>query len=922
MEEFIASISGKDGVDGKDGANGKDGVDGKDGLDGKDGKDGVDGKDGKDGVDGVGIDSVAINEKGELVITLSNEKEINLGKVVGESPACVHTFGDWTEDEKATCTSIGVNYRTCEECGYLEYQISPALGHTLGEVVEILTNTHGNLCSTCQKVILSPHAYGEWIAGESVHYKECSCGDTIEEEHNASEWIVETQATCTENGSQYKECIDCKTKLGEEEIPALGHTYVNYVCSNCGDDITPVTPPATGETYTRVDENYILFGSYPQTKVTDSSLTSALTTMAGTLPTASNSYDWTSYGYYVGTGSSGTESNSTNYMWYQDETYGGEKYRGVYFTFYRPYLTYYSSSADYTYQDNNGYTTSTIYWFRYEPIKWRIMTEENGYATLLCEMIIDSQDYNYTENSQTVNGSTVYANNYEYSTIRAWLNENFYETAFSQLQQSIIQTVTVDNSVTSTGYSSNPYACNDTQDKVWLLSAEEAIAMTGSTSNSTVREKQTTDYAQCQGAYTYSSSSYAGNGYWWLRSPDYSSSNSARLVGYDGYVTIHYDVSRTDYGVVPALQIRLSEEEHQHIYGDWISGETVHYKECICGERLEETHTYENYICTECGYDSTPPLEDGETYTRVDENYILFGNYPQTKVTDSSLTSALNTAAGTLPTASNFYDWTSYGYYQGTGSSGTESNSTNYMWYQDETYGGEKYRGVYFTSYRPYITYYSSSTGNSVQDDNGYTTSNIYWFKYEPIKWKVMEEENGYATLLCEMIIDSQDYNYTSNSQTVNGSTVYANNYEYSTIRAWLNATFYETAFSQLQQSIIQTVTVDNGVASTGYSSNPYACNNTQDKVWLLSAEEAIAMTGSTSNSTVREKQTTDYAKCQGAWTSTSSSYLLGYWWLRSPYYYISRYARGVDSDGYVYDDRGVSNTYSGVVPALQIRLS
>lgn len=111
--------SGSDGSDGKDGQDGKDGEDGKDGLtpyigsngnwwigntdtgikaagtdgkdgadgangkDGADGKNGADGKDGADGQDGVGIADIAINEAGELVVTLTDGAEKNLGKVTG-----------------------------------------------------------------------------------------------------------------------------------------------------------------------------------------------------------------------------------------------------------------------------------------------------------------------------------------------------------------------------------------------------------------------------------------------------------------------------------------------------------------------------------------------------------------------------------------------------------------------------------------------------------------------------------------------------------------------------------------------------------------------------------------------------------------------------------------------------------------------
>ena len=111
---------GSDGSDGKDGQDGKDGEDGKDGLtpyigsngnwwigttdtgikaagvngaDGKDGKDGINGKDGangkngangKDGADGVGIADIKLGENGELIVTLTDGTEKNLGKVKGE----------------------------------------------------------------------------------------------------------------------------------------------------------------------------------------------------------------------------------------------------------------------------------------------------------------------------------------------------------------------------------------------------------------------------------------------------------------------------------------------------------------------------------------------------------------------------------------------------------------------------------------------------------------------------------------------------------------------------------------------------------------------------------------------------------------------------------------------------------------------
>ena len=94
--------------------------------------------------------------------------------------------------------------------------------------------------------------------------------------------------------------------------------------------------------------------------------------------------------------------------------------------------------------------------------------------------------------------------------------------------------------------------------------------------------------------------------------------------------------------------------------------------------------------------------------SRVGEK-ITFGSYPQTKVTEASLTATLNTKAGTLPTSDNSQAWTSYGYYQ------NGSNSEDYMWYIDVEDGGEKYRGGYFTQYRPTDTDFVSSAESRIK---------------------------------------------------------------------------------------------------------------------------------------------------------------------------------------------------------------
>ena len=307
-----------------------------------------------------------------------------------------------------------------------------------------------------------------------------------------------------------------------------------------------ITITTTATSIYKREGNKIYFGTYPQTRVT-------ATTDNGLLSITFDSSTWTSYRYYF-------SSIPQPFMFYKDvdiDNNGTYDYRGVYFTQYRPSSYSYSSSTNYTSQDDNGYSTNTIYWFSYDPIEWDILTESNGKAFIIANLILDSQDYypNSSKSSFSHNGDTGYANNYELSAIRKFLNDNFYNTAFNELQKEIIETTTVDNSVASTGQSSNSYVCNNTNDKMFLLSSKEASTYYTS---STARQAKGSDYAKCQGLEIYSSN---GNSPWWLRSPgNYNVSSDgacqAYYVNVDGYIDYYY-VYCTVYGVRPACWIKL-----------------------------------------------------------------------------------------------------------------------------------------------------------------------------------------------------------------------------------------------------------------------------------------------------------------------------------------------------------------------------
>ena len=157
-----------------------------------------------------------------------------------------------------------------------------------------------------------------------------------------------------------------------------------------------------------------------------------------------------------------------------------------------------------------------------------------------------------------------------------------------------------------------------------------------------------------------------------------------------------------------------------------------------------------------------------------------------------------------------------------------------------------------------YITY---SNGDTVA--TAYANSEKY-FKVEPITWRVLNPSaSGDKILVAESILTANvQYYGSSDNRTLNEATVYASNYKYSNIRAYLNGTknqfvtdggtgtefdvdwtnkgFLQTAFTSSAQSLIATTTVDNSEDSTEDAGNNYgktsryACDNTEDKIFLL----------------------------------------------------------------------------------------
>ena len=267
---------------------------------------------------------------------------------------------------------------------------------------------------------------------------------------------------------------------------------------------------------------------------------------------------------------------------------------------------------------------------------------------------------------------------------------------------------------------------------------------------------------------------------------------------------------------------------------------------------------------------------------------IMFGNYPQTKVTET--TALKNTA--------NNATWKSYDYYIGTGSEDGEMAASDFMKYADFFLNGIQYRAVTFTQYRPENTSYRSYAGSSYQDDNGYYINKTYYFKYEPLEWRVLDPSAG--LVLCEALIDAQTYQNVVRKSAADyyyiGSTsTFANNYAESSIRTWLNNDFYNTAFNSAQKAKIKSTTINNDAYSSEYAQ--YNSPSTTDKIFLLSESEAKNSSYGLSSSSKRLAKGTDYAKCQGLYVGTDG---FSEWRLRTAGS-KSQYASDVENRGFIY---------------------
>ena len=174
-----------------------------------------------------------------------------------------------------------------------------------------------------------------------------------------------------------------------------------------------------------------------------------------------------------------------------------------------------------------------------EAIEWKVLEkDQNGKMLLISRYALDCRHY-HSKNEKVT---------WETSDIRSWLNNDFYGTAFTKSERAKIKSTTLENR-DNADY--NTDGGNDTKDKVFLLSIDEAKAYLPSTVE---RVCIATKYAESQGSQL---ESLTRSCRWWLRSPG-STLYTASFVKVDGFILqLGTPVSVEKRSVRPAVWVEL-----------------------------------------------------------------------------------------------------------------------------------------------------------------------------------------------------------------------------------------------------------------------------------------------------------------------------------------------------------------------------
>ena len=184
-----------------------------------------------------------------------------------------------------------------------------------------------------------------------------------------------------------------------------------------------------------------------------------------------------------------------------------------------------------------GNYPQTKYSDELSPIEWRVLSVEDGKALVISEKILDMVRFNEKYQEITWEGSI----------LRKWLNDDFYNKAFSDEEKSHILQSHI-HTEDSKKWGTKGGA--DTEDMLFALSVEELDKYFPDVAS---RKAAATGKALEDGVYVYSETGYS---VWWLRSPGYVQYAACRVNTGGTVSDMIYDDVRAHRGARPVMWIK------------------------------------------------------------------------------------------------------------------------------------------------------------------------------------------------------------------------------------------------------------------------------------------------------------------------------------------------------------------------------
>ena len=178
-------------------------------------------------------------------------------------------------------------------------------------------------------------------------------------------------------------------------------------------------------------------------------------------------------------------------------------------------------------------------------------------------------------------------------------------------------------------------------------------------------------------------------------------------------------------------------------------------------------------------------------------------------------------------------------------------------------------------------------------------------YERKALQWRVLSKNGNDVFLLADRCVTEKRYNDEYKDIT----------WEDCDLRAWLNADFYNTTFSDSEKAAIQKTTYKN---ADNPIYNTFGGNDTKDYVTLLSLSDIVNPSYGFPEKYCCNSET----RIATSLTSDDTSQYSSWWWLRSPGD-NSDSAAGVDYYGYALANGDyVDDGYDAVRPALHLNLT